>query len=46
MLASVNTVVQESETRLAIVSLDDVTVTQMGQQLDNLKVSQDSLPLF
>ncbi|KAK3749793.1 hypothetical protein RRG08_046298 [Elysia crispata] len=37
MLASVNTVVQESETRLAIVSLDDVTVTQMGQQLDNLK---------
>ncbi|GFR84706.1 nesprin-1-like [Elysia marginata] len=43
MLAAVHTVVHESETRLAIVSVDDVTVTQLCHQLDDLKMAQAEL---
>ena len=38
MLAAVHTVVQESETRLAIVTVDEVSLTQVCEQLEDLKV--------
>ncbi|GFO48203.1 nesprin-1-like [Plakobranchus ocellatus] len=43
MLSSVQTVIQESETRLSIISIHEVTFTQLGQHLDSLKEINENL---